>query len=292
MTDSYTCFEVTIANQIAHVVLNRPEKRNSMIPQFWEEFPAIIQDIDENSRARVIVISSTGPHFSAGLDVSAFAANPKDADAAESEQILRQRGAAFYNHVRKMQDAFTSLENCRLPVLAAIQGGCIGGGVDLATACDMRYCTADAFFTIFEINIGLTADVGTFPRITRLIPDGIARELAFTGRRMGSTEAASHGLVNRTYENQETMLAAVMEIAAEIAGKAPLAIYGCKRMINYARDHSTADSLDYIAIWNASMLQRSEIVEAMTANAEQRPGQFTDLPRIADTAPRVRPSRP
>ncbi|MFZ9407907.1 MAG: crotonase/enoyl-CoA hydratase family protein [Burkholderiaceae bacterium] len=275
---SYTCFAVTIENHVAHVVLNRPEKRNNMIRAFWEELPRIISDIDDHSRARVIVISSTGPHFSSGLDTSLFSDNSlqPDPDAARSARI--QHGARFYDHVLQMQRTFTALEQCRIPVLAAIQGGCIGGGVDLVTACDIRYATEDAFITVFETNIGMTADVGTFPRLVKLIPEGIVREMAYTGRRMPAREAQAVGLVNRVFADQPTMLAEVMAIAREIASKAPLAVYGCKRMINYARDHSTADGLDYIGIWNASMLQREEIQEAIRANTEKRPGDFVELP--------------
>lgn len=275
----YSCFDVQISNNIAHVILNRPEKRNSMIPAFWNELPDIIRDIDENSRARVIVISSTGPHFTSGLDVSSFA-KIEDEDPEEKRAARIRAGSDFYAAVRNMQDSFTAIEECRIPVIAAIQGGCIGGGVDLITACDMRYATDDAFITIFETNIGMTADVGTFPRITKLIADGIARELAYTGRRMPANEANDVGLVNKVFSNQEEMMQAVMAIASNIASKAPLAITGCKRMMNYSRDHSIADSLDYIAIWNASMLQREEILEAMQANAEKRPGDFVDLPPI------------
>jgi len=277
---SYRCFDVTIDEKIAHIVLNRPEKRNSMIPEFWEELPRIIQDIDENARARVVVISSTGPHFSSGLDVNAFAGivGPANDPAAEREERL-QHGARFHLTVQSMQRTFSSLEACRVPVIAAIQGGCVGGGVDLVTACDMRYATDDAFLTIYEINIGLTADVGTFPRIVKLIPEGVARELAYTGRRMPAAEAQALGLVNRVFPDQQTMLAEVMDVAREITRKAPMAIYGCKRMINYARDHSTADTLDYVGVWNASMLQPEEIMEAMAANAQKRPGDFVDLPK-------------
>lgn len=276
---SHECFEVGIEDGIAHIVLNRPEKRNSMIPAFWEELPAIIRDIDDNARARVIVISSTGPHFSSGLDVNAFAAVADDArDGADAAMHRRQAGLRFYENVRRMQETFSCLERCRVPVLAAIQGGCIGGGVDLVTACDMRYATRDAFVTVFEINIGMTADVGTFPRLYKLIPEGVARELAYTGRRMPAEEAARIGLVNRVFEDQDTLLREVMTVARDIASKPPLAIHGCKRMANYARDHSTADGLDYISIWNASMLQHEEIMEAMQANAEKRPGRFADLP--------------
>lgn len=275
---SYQCFDVTIENQIAHIVLNRPDQRNSMIREFWEELPRIVQDIDDNARARVIVISSTGPHFSSGLDVSVFSSSAfEDAD---DPLLRRQAGLRFYENVRLMQETFSCLENSRLPVLAAIQGGCIGGGVDLITACDMRYATADAFVTIYEINIGMTADVGTFPRIFKLIPEGVARELAYTGRRMPAAEAQAAGLVNRVFPDQETMLQEVMEIAREIASKPPLAIYGCKRMANYSRDHSTADTLDYVRLWNASMLQRDEILEAMQAKMEERAGEFAELPPI------------
>ncbi|MBA1146332.1 crotonase/enoyl-CoA hydratase family protein [Ectothiorhodospiraceae bacterium WFHF3C12] len=278
---SHECFQVSIEDGIAHIVLSRPEKRNSMIPSFWEELPAIVRDIDDNARARVIVISSTGPHFSSGLDVNAFAAIAEsDADGEGEVMRRRQAGLRFYENVRRMQETFSCLERCRVPVLAAIQGGCIGGGVDLATACDMRYATRDAFLTVFEINIGMTADVGTFPRLYKLIPEGVARELAYTGRRMPAEEAERLGLVNRVFEDQETLLSEVMAIARDIASKPPLAIHGCKRMANYARDHSTADGLDYISIWNASMLQHEEIMEAMQANAEKRPGRFADLPPI------------
>lgn len=274
---TYECFEVSISDQIAHIVLSRPEKRNSMIPAFWGELPAIVRDIDNGAKARVIVISSTGPHFSSGLDVATFS-NIGPGDGDERARRL-QHGATFYDTVSVMQDTFSALENCRIPVLAAIQGGCIGGGVDLTTACDMRYATEDAFFTIYEINIGMTADVGTFPRAVKLLPEGVVRELAYTGRRMPAQEAQSVGLVNRVFPDQQTMLDEVMAIAGEIATKAPLAVYGCKRMITYARDHSTADGLDYIGVWNASMLQREEIMEAFAANAEKRPGEFVDLPK-------------
>jgi enoyl-CoA hydratase len=275
---SYQCFDVSIADHIAHIRLNRPEKRNNMIRAFWDELPAIVEDIDHNARARVIVISSTGPHFSSGLDTSMFA-DASIAPGPDAERAAQlQHGARFYEHVLHMQRSFNVLERCRLPVLAAIQGGCIGGGVDLVTACDMRYATEDAFITVFEINIGMTADVGTFPRLVKLIPEGIVREMAYTGRRMPAREAQACGLVNRVFADQPTMLAEVMAIAREIASKAPLAVYGTKRMINYARDHSTADGLDYIGIWNASMLQKQEIQEAIKANAETRPGAFVELP--------------
>ena len=275
---SYKCFAVSIESNIAHVVLNRPEKRNSMNPDFWRELPEIIKDIDLGAKARVIVVSSSGPHFSSGLDVSSFAGIGQVDDDDQNTRRL-QASAAFYDNVLHMQDSFNCIENCRVPVLAAIQGGCIGGGVDLVTACDIRYATEDAYLTIFETNIGMTADVGTFPRLVKLIPEGYVREMAYTGRRVSATDAKSMGLINEVYPDHDTMLTSVLAIAADIAKKAPLAVYGCKRMINYARDHTTSDGLDYIAIWNASMLHVEEIQEAMASNAEKRPGNFASLPK-------------
>ena len=271
---SYNCFQVEIADHIAHVQLSRPQELNSMTLDFWRELPEIIEKIDQDASARVIVISSTGRHFTAGMDLSVFQSDSQLSGSAPATN----RGAATYDLVRGFQRTFTCLENCRIPVLAAIQGGCIGVGVDFATACDMRYATQDAFFCIQEINIGMTADVGTFPRLTKLIPEGIARELAYTGRRMPAARAQELGLVNQVYTDQEAMLSDVMTIASEIASKAPLAIYGTKRMINYSRDHSTADTLDYIGVWNASMLEPQQMAEAFSAKAEKRTPNFPDLP--------------
>ena len=275
---NYECFKVSIDQNIAHIVMNRPEKRNNMNATFWDELPAIIHDIDEHARARVIVISSTGPHFCGGLDVGMFATGVKD----DSDDVTRrrQKGAKFLNSVSIMQDSFTALENCRLPVLAAIQGGCIGGGVDLVTACDMRYATRDAFITIYETKIGMTADVGTFPRIVKLVPEGLVREMAYTGRRVSADEAFSMGLVNKVFESQEDMLAGVMAIANEIAANAPLAVHGCKRAITYARDHTTQEGLEWIGMWNASMLQNDEIMEAISARQESRSAEFVELPSV------------
>lgn len=278
---TYECFEVSLEDQVAHIVLSRPEKRNAMSPAFWDELPRIVRQIDDEAMARAIVLSSTGPHFSAGLDLQAFdPAQGLGGDGGSGDASRRQHGARFYQNVLHMQRSFSCLEECRIPVLAAIQGGCIGGGVDLVTACDMRYATEDAYLTIFEINVGMTADVGTFPRIVKLMPEGVVRELAYTGRRLPAAEARALGLVNRVFPDQASMLEGVMEIAREIASKPPLAVHGCKRMINYARDHSTADGLDYIAIWNASMLQPAEMAEAVMARAEKRPAKFVDLPPI------------
>ncbi len=273
---TYECFDVSIDDGVAHIVMNRPEKRNAMIAEFWTELPAIVRDIDENSKARVIVLSSTGPVFCAGIDIGMF----QNDIGGTQDKNHPQYGAHFYTNVHRLQASLSSLENCRIPVLVAIQGGCYGGGVDLMTACDMRYGTDDSFITIYEINVGMTADVGTFPRILNHMPEGIVRELAYTGRKMGAEECKARGLYNEVYADQETMLAAVMKTAKEIASKPPLAVYGCKRAITYSRDHSTADALDNIAVWNMSMLIPAEMMEAMISGKQKRPGNFQDLPKI------------
>ena len=265
-----------IENDIAHIILNQPDKRNAMGADFWAVLPRVVKDIDENVRARVIVISSTGPHFSAGIDITMLAEGVVDGNDKNHPSY----GAAFLDKLQYLQDAFNALENCRLPVLAAVQGGCYGAGVDMITACDMRYATEDAFFTIYEIKVGMTADVGTFPRICNLIPEGVVRELAYTGRKMGAEEAEKHGLVNAVYADHESMLKGVMDIAAEIAANPPLSVYGCKQAITYARDHTTGDALAQIGLWNASFLSPPEMMEAMGAKAQKRAGQFEDLPKI------------
>ena len=278
MKTDYECFRVSIEDRIAHIRLSRPEKRNAMSPSFWTDLPAIVRDIDDHARARVIVISADTagerPIFTAGIDVSMFGTD----SVSGHDMNHPQHGASFYQNVLRLQDSFTALEQCRIPVIAAVHGGCIGGGVDLITACDMRYGTTDSFITIYEINVGMTADVGTFPRILNHMPEGVVRELAYTGRRMGAEECERRGLFNASFASETELMDHVMAVAREIAAKPPLAIYGCKRIITYSRDHSTADALDNIAVWNMSMLLPAEMMEAMGAKAQKRPGNFSELP--------------
>lgn len=269
-----SCFQLSIDNNIAHIVLNRPQAFNAMPRRFWNELPAIVNDINDNAKARVIVISSTGKHFTAGMDISVFT-DGEGVSAGGGDQ--HTRAEAFRQFVLTLQDSFSCLDTVRMPVLAAIQGGCIGAGVDMTSACDIRYATADAFFQIAEINIGMTADVGTFPRLCKLIPEGWVRELAYSGRRLPAQKAKEIGLVNDVFATQEDMLAHVMELAREIAAKAPVAVAGSKRMINYARDHSIADGLDYIATWQAGMFAPPHMMEAFAAKAQKREPAFPDL---------------
>ncbi len=257
---------------IAHISLKRGDELNTMTPEFWRELPQIIRNIDANASARVIVLSAEGRHFSAGIDLSAFAALEPD----EDEETGRVR-ARLMRSIQKLQESFTCLEQSRIPVLAAVQGACIGGALDLVCACDMRYCTNDAFFTIHEINLGMVADVGTFPRLAKLLPDGPLRQLAYTGRKLEAGEAWRLGFVNKVFDSHEAMMAAVMETAREIAAKSPLAIWGSKEMITYARDHTTADSLKHVATWQAGMFQQEDVCEGLNAQIEKRSAEFDDL---------------
>ena len=267
-------FHVEIAAGVAHIRLDRPEKLNAMSRAFWSELPRIVNDISDNAKARCIVVSSTGKHFSAGMDLAVFASDPllngHGTDSATEHE-------AFSHHVMRLQDSFSCLDNARMPVLVAIQGGCIGGAVDMTSACDIRYCTADAFFQIQEINLGMTADVGTFPRLCKLIPEGHVRELAYTGRRLQAQKALAIGLVNEVFADHAAMMTAVMATAREIASKAPLAVTGSKAMINYARDHSIDDGLKQIALWQAGMHSRTAMAEAFAAQKEKRAARFPDL---------------
>ena len=275
----YQCFEVSVSEKVAHIRFNRPQKRNSMVPAFWDELPAAVRQLDADASARAIVLSAEGPHFTAGLDLSMFGEGAISGEDANGADLKKQRALRFMENLELMQDSFSALEQCRVPVLAAVQGGCIGGGVDLVTACDMRYAVKDAYFSIFEIKVGMAADVGTFPRIVKLLPEGVARELAYTGRALPAEEAKGLGFVNQIYDTQEAMLAGVMAVAQEIASHPPMAVHGCKRAITYARDHSTADGLDWISLWNASMLLPAEVQESLAARQEKRRGRFTDLPK-------------
>ena len=274
----YTCFEVDETDGVAHIVMSRPDQFNSMIVEFWSELPQIVDEISDHGRSRVIVLSSTGKHFCAGMDLAVFT-DGSSLDSNSSSEVGRQRANLRLN-VLHLQSAFSSLEQARMPVLAAIQGGAVGGAVDMVTAADCRYATADAWFCIQEINLGMTADVGTLQRLPKLIPEGIVRELAYTGRRMTAARAAEVGLVNEVFADQEAMLAAVHEIAAEIASKSPLAIHGTKEIINYSRDHSVDDSLKYMAAWQSGMFQPADMAESFAAQMEKRDPVFDDLNEV------------
>ncbi|WP_163554353.1 enoyl-CoA hydratase-related protein [Candidatus Frankia alpina] len=271
----YRCFEVDVPGWVAQIVPNRPAALNTLLPEFWREFPDAVGRLSDAGDVRALIISSTGRHFCAGMDLSLFehsdllpGGDPARANAGRKRLIAR------------MQDAFTALERARMPVLAAVQGGCFGGGLDLITACDLRYATADAFFVVQETNIGIAADLGTLQRLPTLIPAGVARELAYTGRRLPATRAREVGLVNEVFDDHDALLAGVREIAAEIAERSPLAVWGSKESLLYARDHDVATGLDQIATWQTGAFQAEEVAEAMRGRAGGRVPDYPDLPAV------------
>jgi enoyl-CoA hydratase len=274
---SYECFTVDIRDQVAHVTLSRPDAFNSMVRAFWKELPEIVRRIDDSAAARAIVLASTGKHFTAGMDLSVFTSGPD----LSGKEVGRVR-ASLMQTVLRLQKTFSCLDEARIPVLAAVQGGCIGGGVDMVSACDMRFATRDAFFCIQEINLGMTADVGTFPRLAHVMPQGIVRELAYTGRRFQAEEARACGFVNATFDTHEQLLDAVTGVAVDITKRSPLAVWGSKEMLNYGRDHSIDDALRHIAVWQTGMFQPTDMQEAFAAKAEKRDPSYADLLPVDD----------
>ncbi len=267
-----TFFRAEIDGPVAHLIMSRPDKANSMSSDFWEDLPRLTGALEANAAIRAMVISGEGKHFSAGMDLSAF------------EQIMELTGAepargahALRALIARLQDAFTALERAHFPVIAAIHGACLGGGVDFVTACDLRLATRDAFFGIEEIHIGMTADVGTLQRLPKLMAPGIVRELAYTGRRFTADEAHGWGLCNSVHEDHAAVVEAAMKLAHDIAEKSPLAITGIKQASNYARDHSVTDGLDQIATWNAGMLRPEDLRSALEARTARKQAVFADL---------------
>jgi enoyl-CoA hydratase len=268
------CFALTQQDHITHLVLNRPEAMNTMQPQFWRELDDVLAQLHREGQARALVISSTGKHFSAGMALETFGG-----EIAMDDRTPEGR-AAIFDLLTDMQATFTRLETLRMPVIAAIQGGCIGGAVDMVTACCIRYATADAFFCIQEINIGMVADVGTLQRLPKLVPLGVVKELAYTGRRLPAQKALGWGLVNEVFDTQDAMVAAALQCAREIAAKPPAAVWGTKQVIHYARDHSVDDSLKQMGWIQGAIWSNAHVREAVTAMKEKRAPEFPALPPL------------
>tara|TARA_B100000795_G_C22791276_1_gene437055 strand:+ start:150 stop:1010 length:861 start_codon:yes stop_codon:yes gene_type:complete len=269
----YTCFDVTVKDHVAHVVMNRPDEFNSMTRLFWKELPEIIKELDKNAAARVILLKGEGKHFNAGMDLANFAPAKKDGVKKDPARMRE----TFYHEVLELQDTFTALEECRMPTIASIQGACVGGGIDMVAACDIRHCSSDAFFKIAEVDIGLAADVGTLQRLPTLIPIGVVRELAYTGRKFLPDEARELGFINKVFDSLEDLEAGSLALAEEIASKSPLVTRVIKKQINYARDHSVRESLDYHAAWNSSLISGQDMEAAMKAMMEKSQAEYDDL---------------
>ncbi len=266
---AFETFELTIENHIARVIFNRPDRANALNQKAWDEMKAIFEELDENEDVRVIILSGNGKHFCAGIDLELLMNVAQFAQKCEGRKREKLR-----KKVLELQAPINAIEQCSKPVIAAIHGGCIGGGVDIISACDMRYSTEDAFFTIKEIDMGMVADLGTLQRLPKIIPPGIVRELAYTGRNVSGKEAERIGLTNRSFPDAETMLTEVMKIAQNISAKSPLSIRGTKAILNHSRDHSVADGLDYMATWNAAMLLSDDLMEAFQAKMQKRDAVF------------------
>ncbi|PKO88958.1 MAG: enoyl-CoA hydratase [Betaproteobacteria bacterium HGW-Betaproteobacteria-10] len=269
---TFSSLDLSLTAGIAQIRLNRPDKSNAMNEAMWQEIRHAFQWVDATPEARVAILSGEGKNFCAGIDLSMLAgiqqkiAHP---DSARSREALRRI-------ILDLQDCLSSIEHCRKPVLAALQGACIGGGLDMIACCDMRYATDNATFSIKEIDLGMVADVGSLQRLPHLIGQGMTRELAYTGRLLGAAEAEKIGLINRVFATNSALTAAVRAMAESIAAKSPLATRGLKEVINYSRDHSVADGLNFVANWNAALLLSSDLNECLTAQLERRAAKFID----------------
>ncbi|XP_006901175.1 PREDICTED: delta(3,5)-Delta(2,4)-dienoyl-CoA isomerase, mitochondrial [Elephantulus edwardii] len=265
---SYESLRVTSAHKhVLHVQLNRPEKRNAMNRAFWREMVECFNTIAQDSECRAVVISGAGKMFTAGIDLVDMASDllqPQGDDVARRSWYIR-------NLITRYQETFNVLEKCPKPVISAIHGGCIGAGVDFITACDIRYCTQDAFFEVKEVDIGLAADMGTLQRLPRIIGNqSLVNELAYTCRKMMADEALSSGLVSRMFPDKEAMLDAAFAVAAEIASKSPVAVQSTKFNLIYSRDHPVSESLKFMSTWNMSMLQTDDIIKSVQATMEKK----------------------
>lgn len=277
MTDN-DFFQLTLDDGgIAQLQLNRPERLNTMAPPFFPAFRDAVQRLHDEGRARVLVISSTGKHFSAGMALETFAGADPMLDTGSPRARL-----AFQDGLRRLMQCFDVLDTARLPVICAIQGGCIGGALDLAAACDLRVCTADAFFCIQEINVGMAADLGVLQRLPKLMPPGVVRELAYTGDRLPAERALALGLVNAVLPDADALAAHALRLAQSIASKSPLAIAGSKLAMNHARDHGTAAALAQMTLLQSAIFDTGEMAEAIAAWKGKRAADFPPLGPVPD----------
>jgi enoyl-CoA hydratase len=271
---AYESIEVSVDAKVAHIRLVRPERMNALAATFWRELPGAVRELDAGGGVRAAVISSTGKHFTAGIDLAMFENDP----ALDTATIAgRQR---FRAKLIELQDAFHALAGARFPVIAAVQGGCIGGGVDFVAACCLRYATRDAWFVIQEINLGMMADVGTLNRMPKQLPEAVVRELAYTGDRLPAERAERLGFVNGLFDTHEALVAGALEIARRIAAKSPVAIAATKDMISQARDHPVAESFEYLNALQPGIFSIDDIRRSVAGMKAKTPAEYGDLPPL------------
>ncbi len=276
--DSFSTVTIEHRGHVAIVWLDRPDHRNAFAPEFWTEFPAAIDALADDPQTRAVVVAARGSAFTVGIDLKAFgpaiAAGSLDPSTQSPASPVAQR-VETRRLIKTMQRTFSSLAECPKPVIAAVHGYCIGAGVDLITACDIRYASIDATFSIRETRLAMVADVGTLQRLPRIIDPGTVAELAYTGRDFDAGEAASAGLVTRVLPDAETVLAAAIETAEAIAANSPLAVQGTKAVLRAGDGRTVDEALDYVALWNAAFLHSNDLGEAIAAFVERRPPGFT-----------------
>ncbi|KAG1052946.1 hypothetical protein G6F43_004940 [Rhizopus delemar] len=271
----YENIKVEVSSEgIAHVQINRPNSLNALLPQMIIDIGKIFQQISDDNNVRCVILSSSGRMFTAGLDLAgnelSKLSNPK-LDTARNTYRARPM-------IKLVQDAFTAVELCSKPVIAAIHNACIGGGVDLTTACDIRYCTKDAYFSVKEVDLGFAADVGSLQRLPKVIGNhSLIRELCYTARNMYADEALQCGLVNKVTENHASLLAEAFKTAQSIASKSPIAILSTKHLLNYSRDHSVAEGLDYSVTWNSAMLQTEDVSRSIEGLLKKTPVKYSKI---------------
>ena len=271
MEKNYEFYVVDKTPPIAWVYLNRPEKKNAMNPPAWKEAPIIFQDLDDDDDIRVIIVTGKGDVFSAGIDLMGMAAEmPELADPAQKGGVK----VKLLKKIADLQDAITCIERCGKPVIAAIHGYCIGAGLDMATACDIRICSEDAVFSLREAAVGFVADVGVLQRIPHIVGQGIARELAYTAKNIDARRARDILLVNEIYKDRPELLVGAEQMAMEIAEKSPLAVQASKKVLNYCIGKSVDDGLAYVASMSANIIPSDDLYEAIAAFAEKRKPNF------------------
>lgn len=267
----WKAFTVESAGHVAQVTLTGPGKGNAMGPDFWRELPLIFAGLDADPEVRAVVLAASGRNFSYGLDLAAMAGT---FTALLAEKALAKPRTDFLDEVRTLQASMTAVADCRKPVIAAVQGWCIGGGVDLIAAADIRYAAADAKFSVREAKVAIVADVGSLQRLPPIIGEGHLRELAFTGKDIDAARAEKIGLVNDVFETPEAALAAAHATAQEIAANPPLVVQGVKDVLGREREQVVADGLKYVSTWNAAFLPSDDLQEAVTAVFEKRTPDF------------------